>query len=88
MRRLDRTSLGLLRGRGGYVLNVKGSVARIHSSSCALVAFINPDKPDGVYYAPSLEEAWGWLREGSREGIPCRLCLSQLTYSPRPRSLI
>ncbi len=87
IRRLDRSGLRQLRGRGGYVLNIGSSGARIHRASCPTVEWMNPDKRGGVYHAGTLKEALKWLEAESIEGVPCRLCLPALAYKPRPENL-
>ena len=89
VRRLSEFSeLTRLRGKGGYVLNVARSGAKIHRASCPTVEWMNPDKRGGVYYAPTLGEALRWLEAESIRGTPCRLCLPTLAYRPRPGKLM
>lgn len=88
VRRLsDGSELSRLRGKGGYVLNIVRSGARIHRANCATVMWMNLSKRGGVYYAATLEEALKWLEAKSIRGAPCRLCLPTLAYRPRPEKL-
>lgn len=86
-RRLNRVELVNIQGRGGYVLNVERSKARIHSASCPLLGLMNADKRDGVFHSGTLEEAMRWLEASSLKGVPCKVCLQGLTYRPRPGRL-
>jgi hypothetical protein len=89
MRRItERSELSRLQGLGGYVVNVRGSRARIHRVSCATVRLMNPDRRGGVYHSQSLKEIVGWLDNESMASSPCRICLSILTYRPKPEKLI
>ncbi|MFQ6053766.1 MAG: hypothetical protein ACE5OO_06035 [Candidatus Bathyarchaeia archaeon] len=89
VRRLSGDSeLNKLRARGGYVLNVDRSGARIHRASCVTVEWMNTEKRRGVYHAADLGEALRWLEAESIRGRPCRLCLPGLTYRPRPKKLL
>jgi len=89
VRRLSESSeLSQLRGRGGYVLNIGRSGARIHKSNCATVMWMNLRKRRGVYHAASLREALEWLEAEGIGGVPCRLCLPTLAYRPRPEKLM
>ena len=89
VRRLHESSvLGQLRSKGGYVLNINGSRARIHRARCATVGWMNLSKRGGVYYAATLEEGLEWLEAKAIRGAPCRLCLQTLTYRPRPENLM
>lgn len=89
VRRLSESSeLSQLRGRGGYVLNIGPSGARIHRSSCATVMWMNIRKRGGVYHAATLREALEWLEAEGIIGVPCRLCLQTLAYKPRPEKLM
>jgi len=89
VRRLSESSeLSRLRGKGGYVLNIVRSGARIHQTNCATVGWMNLAKRRGVYYAATLEDAHEWLESESIKGVPCRLCLPTLAYRPRPEKLM
>ena len=89
VRRLhEKSELSQLRSRGGYVLNISRSRARIHRAECASVVWMNLGKRGGVYYAATLEEALEWLEAEAIRGAPCRLCLQTLTYRPRPENLM
>lgn len=86
--RLSASSeLSQLRGRGGYVLNICRSGARIHRANCATVMWMNIKKRGGVYHAATLRTALKWLEAEGIDGAPCKLCLPTLTYRPRPEKL-
>lgn len=84
----ESSELSQLRGRGGYVLNIARSGARIHRINCATVMWMNFSKRGGVYYASTLKGALEWLEAEAIKGTPCRLCLSTLAYKPRPEKLM
>jgi len=88
IRRLDRASLGRLRGKGGYVLNVHTKGTVVHRLSCPLVTQMNLEKKGGVHYATTLEDASRWMRGKGMEGRHCSLCLSRLASGPRPEKLV
>ena len=89
VRRLSESSeLSQLRGRGGYVLNIGRSGARIHRVNCVTVMWMNLNKRKGVYHAATLREALEWLETEEIGGAPCRLCLPTLAYRPRPEKLM
>lgn len=69
------------------MVNVRGSRARIHRVSCATVRLMNPDRRGGVYHSRSLKEIVGWMDNESMTSSPCRICLSILTYRPKPEKL-
>ncbi len=48
---------------------------------------MNPDRRGGVYHSQSLKEIVGWLDDESMTSSPCRICLSILTYRPKPEKL-
>ncbi|MBS7638432.1 hypothetical protein KEJ49_06090 [Candidatus Bathyarchaeota archaeon] len=88
VRRLDRAEMAKLRGRRGYILRISRAGALLHKVNCPLVGSMNPDKEEGIYYAPSLNEALEWLNARAIRGKACGLCLSSLTYRPRPKKLM
>ncbi|MBS7652747.1 MAG: hypothetical protein QW638_03250 [Candidatus Bathyarchaeia archaeon] len=87
IRRLNRAEIVKLRGRRGYILRLTRTEALLHRVSCPLVGSMNPDKGEGVYYAPTIKEALEWLNAKAIRGRACGLCLSSLTYKPRPEKL-
>ena len=48
---------------------------------------MNPDKRGGIYHSQSLREIIEWLDNESMTSSPCRICLSILTYRPKPEKL-
>jgi hypothetical protein len=87
VRRLERAEMAELRGRRGYLLRISGNAARLHRVSCPLVRAMNPERGKGIYYAESLDEALEWLEAKEIEGRACGICLTSLTYRPRPTRL-
>ena len=88
MRRLEEVSqLRMVQRRGGYVLNISGPRSHIHQAGCVTVGWMNTKKRGGVYYASTLKEVLEWVEEKSIRCSPCKICLSALTYRPRPQKL-